>query len=168
MDSQIHAADLTKGMEHVRPYVSVSTSNKSLQRRSSSNNSSSSVSPAMQHISSPNPIYGVPPTVMNPIPRPPQRSHSPSNKQKRSDPFQFGSRYLEEGDDVFEFNAWDHVEVDEGFKIFAEEQYRRQREAPVSEFDRSTLFSVLESPSLLIFCRTGHGLTVRLTGSLSI
>ncbi|OJJ77076.1 hypothetical protein ASPBRDRAFT_112551 [Aspergillus brasiliensis CBS 101740] len=67
----------------------------------------------------------------------PHRSHDPSNNQKRSDPFQFGSRYLEEGDDVFEFNAWDHVEPDDEFKAFAEVQYSKQRETPVSEFDRN-------------------------------
>src|SRR5690242_20140495 len=38
----------------------------------------------------------------------PHRSHDPANNLKRSDPFQFGSRYLEQGDDIFEFNAWDH------------------------------------------------------------
>ncbi|PYH72843.1 tRNA(Thr) (cytosine(32)-N(3))-methyltransferase [Aspergillus vadensis CBS 113365] len=67
----------------------------------------------------------------------PHRSHDPSNNQKRSDPFQFGSRYLEEGDDVFEFNAWDHVEPDDEFKAFAEVQYSKQRETPVSDFDRN-------------------------------
>lgn len=55
--------------------------------------------------------------------QPPQipacRSHDPNNNQKRTDPFQFGSRYLEEGDNVFEFNAWDHVETDEGYKEYA-------------------------------------------------
>ncbi len=64
------------------------------------------------------------------------RSHSASHDQKRSDPFMFGSRYLEEGDDVYEFNAWDHVEVDDSYRDFAEEQYARQRDAPVSDFDR--------------------------------
>ncbi|PYH97495.1 methyltransferase [Aspergillus ellipticus CBS 707.79] len=68
---------------------------------------------------------------------PPHRSHDPSNNQKRSDPFQFGSRYLEQGDDVFEFNAWDHVVPDDEFKAFAEVQYSKQREAPVSDFDRN-------------------------------
>ncbi|PKY06110.1 methyltransferase [Aspergillus campestris IBT 28561] len=72
-----------------------------------------------------------PPTV------PAHRSHDPSNNQKRTDPFLFGSRYLEEGDDVFEFNAWDHVEPDDEFKAFAETQYAKQREAPVSDFDRT-------------------------------
>ncbi|MCJ1305594.1 hypothetical protein MMC08_008409 [Hypocenomyce scalaris] len=67
---------------------------------------------------------------------PPHRSHDPSNNLKRSDPFQFGSRYLEEGDDVYEFNAWDHVETDSVYKEYAELQYARQREAPVSDFDK--------------------------------
>jgi len=67
---------------------------------------------------------------------PAHRSHDPSNNLKRTDPFQFGSRYLEEGDNVFEFNAWDHVEPDDEYKAFAEVQYAKQRESPVSEFDR--------------------------------
>ncbi|KAA8643794.1 hypothetical protein EYZ11_005707 [Aspergillus tanneri] len=66
----------------------------------------------------------------------PHRSHDPTNNLKRSDPFQFGSRYLEQGDDVFEFNAWDHVEPDDNFKAFAEEQYAKQRASPVSDFDK--------------------------------
>ncbi|KAI9775060.1 MAG: hypothetical protein M1835_005950 [Candelina submexicana] len=67
---------------------------------------------------------------------PPHRSHDPQNNLKRSDPFQFGSRYLEQGDDVFEFNAWDHVETDETYKEYAEVQYAKQRESPVSDFDK--------------------------------
>ncbi|KAF4631735.1 hypothetical protein G7Y89_g6395 [Cudoniella acicularis] len=68
---------------------------------------------------------------------PPHRSHDPENNLKRSDPFQFGSRYLNENDNVFEFNAWDHVETDDIYKEYAEQQYAKQREAPVSEFDKS-------------------------------
>lgn len=67
---------------------------------------------------------------------PAHRSHDPTNNLKRTDPFQFGSRYLEEGDNVYEFNAWDHVEPDDEYKAYAEVQYAKQREAPVSEFDR--------------------------------
>ena len=68
---------------------------------------------------------------------PPHRSHDPSNNLKQSDPFQFGSRFLSEEDNVFEFNAWDHVETDDAYKEYAETQYAKQREAPVSEFDKS-------------------------------
>lgn len=68
---------------------------------------------------------------------PPHRSHDPQYNQKRTDPFQFGSRFLEEGDDPFEFNAWDHVETDDAFKEFAEQQYELQRQSPVSDFDKS-------------------------------
>lgn len=70
--------------------------------------------------------------------QPPQipRRTDPSDTTKRTDPFQFGSRYLEEGDDVFQYNAWDHVEVDDEYKEFAELQYAKQRESPVTDFDR--------------------------------
>ncbi|KAK4100103.1 methyltransferase [Parathielavia hyrcaniae] len=67
---------------------------------------------------------------------PPHRSHDAQYNQKRSDPFQFGSRYLGEEDDVFEFNAWDHVETDDAYKEYAEQQYALQRQAPVSNFDK--------------------------------
>ncbi|TFB05118.1 hypothetical protein CCMA1212_002411 [Trichoderma ghanense] len=68
---------------------------------------------------------------------PPHRSHDPANNLKRSDPFQFGSRYLEAGDDVFEFNAWDHVETDDAYKQYAEGQFEKQRQSPVSDFDKN-------------------------------
>ena len=67
---------------------------------------------------------------------PPHRSHDPQYNMKRSDPFQFGSRYLQEEDDVFEFNAWDHVETDDTYKEYAEQQYEKQRQSPVSDFDK--------------------------------
>jgi len=81
--------------------------------------------------------YGIPASVINPLRRPNDRPDSPSNPEKRTDPFQFGSRTLAEGDDIFEFNAWDHVEVDSAYKDFAETQYTKQREAPVSDFDKT-------------------------------
>lgn len=68
---------------------------------------------------------------------PAHRSHDPQNNQKRTDPFQFGSRYLQQEDDVFEFNAWDHVETDDTYKEYAEQQYEMQRQSPVSDFDKS-------------------------------
>lgn len=67
---------------------------------------------------------------------PPHRSHDPQYNQKRTDPFQFGSRYLGEDDDVFEFNAWDHVETDDAYKEYAEQQFEAQRKSPVSDFDK--------------------------------
>jgi hypothetical protein len=74
----------------------------------------------------------------HPQPLPPHLSHDPENNLKRSDPFQFGSRLLSQEDNVFEFNAWDHVETDDAYKEYAELQYAKQREAPVSDFDKGT------------------------------
>ncbi len=71
-----------------------------------------------------------------PAKSPPQLSHDPENNLKRSDPFQFGSRYLKDEDNVFEFNAWDHVETDDTYKEYAELQYANQRASPVSDFDK--------------------------------
>jgi len=75
----------------------------------------------------------------------PHRSHDPESNSKKTDPFQFGSRLLSEQDNVFEFNAWDHVETDDTYKEFAELQYAKQREAPVSEFDKSQYISIFPS-----------------------
>lgn len=74
---------------------------------------------------------------------PPHRSHDPQYNQKRSDPFQFGSRLLGEQDNVFEFNAWDHVETDDTYKEYAEQQYAMQRDAPVSDFDKCKCYIFL-------------------------
>lgn len=68
---------------------------------------------------------------------PPHRSHNPTNNLKRSDPFKFGSRYLEATDDVFEFNAWDHVIPDSAYYTYCEAQYTSQRASPVSDFDKA-------------------------------
>ncbi|MCJ1318072.1 hypothetical protein MMC15_003399 [Xylographa vitiligo] len=72
-----------------------------------------------------------PPTV------PTHRSHDPSNNLKRSDPFQFGSRYLEEGDSIFEFNAWDHVDpsTDPLYTSYTAAQLAFQRTHAVTPFD---------------------------------
>ena len=67
---------------------------------------------------------------------PAHRSHNPTDNLKRSDPFKFGSRFLEDGDDVFEFNAWDHVTPDDSYNAYAEAQFANQRASPVSEFDK--------------------------------
>lgn len=67
---------------------------------------------------------------------PAHRSHDPKINLKRADPFQFGSRFLEAEDNVFEFNAWDHVTPDESYYAYAETQFANQRASPVSDFDR--------------------------------
>ncbi|KAK4192950.1 methyltransferase-like protein [Podospora australis] len=64
------------------------------------------------------------------------RPDEPQFNQKRRDPFQFGSRFLNKEDDVFEFNAWDHVETDDVYNEYAEQQYEMQRQSPVSDFDK--------------------------------
>ncbi|KAL9008706.1 MAG: hypothetical protein Q9173_006197 [Seirophora scorigena] len=68
---------------------------------------------------------------------PPHRSHDPAGSLKRSDPFQFGSRYLLPDDDPFEFNAWDHVEPSSKDLDRFASQLAAQRAAPVSDFDRN-------------------------------
>lgn len=76
------------------------------------------------------------PPCSEPHPTLPHRSHDPAKNQKRSDPFQFGSRYLEATDDVFEFNAWDHVETSPEYKEYAEAQFSKQRSSPVSDYNK--------------------------------
>ncbi|KAJ9626435.1 hypothetical protein H2203_004067 [Taxawa tesnikishii (nom. ined.)] len=72
--------------------------------------------------------------VVAPLRKP--ATSSSENPQKRTDPFQFGSRYLEEGDDIFAYNAWDHVETDDAYKTFMETQTEFQRSNAVTEFDK--------------------------------
>lgn len=67
---------------------------------------------------------------------PAHRSHDPSSNLKRTDPFKFGSRLLQEDDNVYEFNAWDHVTPDNTYYAYAEAQYANQRASPVSDFDK--------------------------------
>ena len=75
-------------------------------------------------------------TVNSTAPLPPHRSHTPSKNAKRSSPFQFGQRYLESSDEVFDYNAWDHVIPDQDHEKYCQEQYALQRQSPVTEFDR--------------------------------
>jgi tRNAThr (cytosine32-N3)-methyltransferase len=126
---------LSKAMEHMRFAVTVDPIPRSL-------STSTPASPPLSDTTTPQPAneaecdaYGVPASIA-PIRKPANRSHSPTNNQKRSDPFAFGSRFLEEGDNIFEFNAWDHVEVDPAYQAFSSEQYERQRAEPVSDFDK--------------------------------
>lgn len=113
---------LSKAMEHMRFAVTVDPV------------TSKPTSPAPPPEAE-NDAYGVP-AAIQPLRNPASRSHDPSNNQKRSDPFSFGSRILEEGDNIFEFNAWDNVSVDETYKAFSESQFSAQRAAPVSDFDK--------------------------------
>ncbi|KAF2480550.1 S-adenosyl-L-methionine-dependent methyltransferase [Neohortaea acidophila] len=58
------------------------------------------------------------------------------NPHKRSDPFQFGTRYLSADDDIFSHNAWDHVTVDPAYDSFITAQTSFQRDNQVSDFDK--------------------------------
>ena len=106
---------LTKGMEHMRDYVTI-------------DQPSTTTPPA-----APEDAYGVPASI-EPVRKP--ATDSQNNLQKRSDPFQFGTRYLEEGDDIFAHNAWDHVEVDPQYAEFIAQQTIFQRDNQVSDFDK--------------------------------
>lgn len=81
------------------------------------------------------PVAEVKPERIEEVPA--HRSHDPSSNAKRTDPFMFGQRYLEAGDNVYEYNAWDHVETDDAYKEYAEKQFEMQRQSPVSDFDKS-------------------------------
>lgn len=112
---------LTRGMEHMRSYVTIDTP------ETATHASSTPTQEAGQD------AYGVPATF-EPVRKP--ATDSASNNQKRSDPFQFGTRYLEAGDDIFAHNAWDHVEVDAAYTEFIASQTEYQRENQVTDFDK--------------------------------
>lgn len=115
---------LSKGMEHIRYAVTVPETPSSTPPNTAADSTSETVEEA---------AYGVP-ASFQPIRKP--TTESSNNPQKRTDPFQFGSRFLEEGDDIFAYNAWDHVETDETYKAFIETQAEFQRSSPVSDFDK--------------------------------
>ncbi|XPS79150.1 tRNA(Thr) (cytosine(32)-N(3))-methyltransferase [Ascochyta lentis] len=130
---------LSKAMEHMRFAVTVDpvTSTPTEPREATGTTGTTGTTENTENTSPPaeNDAYGVP-AAIQPLRNPASRSHDPSNNQKRSDPFSFGSRTLEEGDNIFEFNAWDNVSVDDTYKQFSEEQFSKQRADPVSDFDR--------------------------------
>lgn len=111
---------LTKGMEHMRAYVTIAPE--------------PTPPPTPPFPSAEQDAYGVP-ALSQPL----RQAHTKSrvdNPQKRRDPFQFGTRYLEEGDDIFAHNAWDHVEVDPQYNDFIQQQTVFQRENAVTDFDK--------------------------------
>ena len=118
---------LSKGMEHMRYAVTVADT------PSSATSPNPVIDPTSGDADAQANDYGVP-AHYQPIRRP--ATESSNNPQKRTDPFQFGSRYLEEGDDIFAYNAWDHVETDETYKAFISQQTELQRSSPVSDFDK--------------------------------
>ncbi|KAF2752832.1 methyltransferase domain-containing protein [Pseudovirgaria hyperparasitica] len=90
----------------------------------------SQLSASMEHIR-----YAV---TADPLPHQPFTSSSskPDPNQKRTDPFQFGTRVLLPSDDPFAYNAWDHAVPDAEYALFALAQYEFQRSAPVTPFDK--------------------------------
>jgi tRNAThr (cytosine32-N3)-methyltransferase len=108
-------AQLTRGMEHLRKYVTIDSP-------------TTSAPPPTEEDA-----YGVP-AAIEPIRKP--ATDSQNNNQKRTDPFQFGTRFLEEGDDIYAHNAWDHVEVDPQYAEFIAQQTILQRDNKVSDFDK--------------------------------
>jgi len=125
---------LSKSMEHMRFAVTVDPVPRSTTASTTPPATDVPTSSSTPQDPPESDAYGVPASYA-PVRKPTHRSHSPSNNQKRSDPFAFGSRVLEEGDDIFEFNAWDHVDVDASYLQFSAEQFERQKADPVSEFD---------------------------------
>ncbi|KAK3702379.1 hypothetical protein LTR37_014953 [Vermiconidia calcicola] len=124
---------LTKGMEHLRSYVIIPdtpppTPPTILAKEESGDAHSDT--------------YGVPATYQ-PI-RNPSSAPKNDNPEKRSNPFQFGTRYLEEDSDIFSHNAWDHVEVDASYADFIEQQTLFQRSNQVSDFDKSRFYDAPE------------------------
>lgn len=123
---------LSKGMEHLRFAVTVPETSSTASPSIPATESSPAATEKEEEVVG-EAAYGVPATFL-PLRKP--TTDAAQNEQKRSDPFQFGSRFLEEGDDIFAYNAWDHVETDETYKAFIETQADFQRSSPVSDFDK--------------------------------
>lgn len=113
---------LTKGMEHMRSYVTIPDTPPQTPSNVETRDDNGEDA------------YGVPATyepLRNPAIKPKE-----NNPEKRSNPFEFGTRVLEEGDDIFSHNAWDHVQVDPQYADFISQQTAFQRENQVSDFDK--------------------------------
>jgi tRNAThr (cytosine32-N3)-methyltransferase len=139
--SKRNRQQLSTAMEHMRRVVTVSPSTPSLSPTPPTDPSvtNATATDRSPNQGEPDDVYGVPTSVILPLRHKPTAPRV-NNPQKRTDPFQFGSRYLEEGDDIFAYNAWDNVEVDDAYLDFAKEMYQKQRDNPVSDKDRG-LFS---------------------------
>ncbi|ODV86079.1 hypothetical protein CANARDRAFT_7439 [[Candida] arabinofermentans NRRL YB-2248] len=59
----------------------------------------------------------------------------------RDSPFDFGQRYLNNEEEVFNYNAWDNVDWDDEQLLEFEEKIKKQQETPVSEFDKKVFNS---------------------------
>ncbi|KAH0607665.1 uncharacterized protein H6S33_002699 [Morchella sextelata] len=94
-------------------------------------------------ISEPTPITveTIPAIEDAPAPAPAAPAHVHPDGPKVSAPFQFGSRLLLSEDEVFTFNAWDHVETDPAYKAYSAAQYASQRSKPVSASDKKRFMS---------------------------
>ena len=87
-------------------------------------------------LSTPEPHQETPEPYHEPEPDvPPHRSHNPLTNHKLTSPFKFGSRYLSPTDNIYEYNAWDHVTPDSSFYEYASAQYTFQSLHPVSAYD---------------------------------
>lgn len=141
INADVHEANLAKGMEHMRPYVSVPSTLPHHNPRASTATHRSSASPLQTAAKLTKPqddsnVYGVPSATINPA-RSSLTKPTIANPERRLDPFQFGTRLLTPSDDIFAHNAWDHVAVDPLYASFAETQYDLQRSNPVSDFDKT-------------------------------
>lgn len=63
-------------------------------------------------------------------------SKEPSRVERGDRPYEFGKRFLTDEEDVWKFNAWDHVEWGPDQKEEAERQLAAQAQTPVNEFDK--------------------------------
>lgn len=116
---------LTKGMEHMRSYVTIPDTPSQAPATGKDQETTGSTGED---------AYGVPSTY-EPIRNAASRPQS-KNPEKRTNPFEFGTRLLAEDDDIFSHNAWDHVAVEPAYADFIAQQTAFQRENQVSEFDK--------------------------------
>ena len=142
-----HEADLTRGMEHMRPYVSVEQATSPQPRKAPKPSQASSPDDDESHKT-----YGVPSHLIDP-PRTGHPNHTTqdidpsvctpqleinpsSNPESRTNPAQFGTRYLQPSTNIFTHNAWDDVNPldDPSYLHFTSTQYTFQKQNPAPKF----------------------------------